>query len=179
MQYPSLEGKLNLDTWKKFEKMLSHSAVHHLVTIAELLEEHGYARVSDVSRRLEITRGSASITLKRLKERGLVTEDKRRFLGLSESGQQIAHSVQMKKKIMMTLFKDFLGVDATQADQDTCKIEHLISAETADRAARLLRFIESAPPVVKDFIQALEQFEKLSQDNHSLHLIDAQIEKKD
>ena len=168
-----------MDTWKEFEKMLSHSAVHHLVTIAELLEERGYARVSDVSRRLEITRGSASITLKRLKERGLVTEDGRKFLGLSELGQKITHSVQMKKQVMLQLFTQFLGVDHKLAEQDTCKIEHLISAETTQQAAKLLRFLDSGKPEVKRFLQALERFGESSGDEPSLDLVDAQIENND
>jgi len=80
-----------METWKAFEQNpITHSAAHHLVTIAELLEEYGYARVSDVARSLHITRGSASITLKNLKARGLVTEDDRRFLGLSDEGMEIA-----------------------------------------------------------------------------------------
>ena len=78
---------MSMDSWKEFEhNPITHSAAHHLVAIAELLEKFGYARVSDVARLLEITRGSVSVTLKGLKQRGLVTEDGRRFLGLSDDG---------------------------------------------------------------------------------------------
>ena len=43
-----------MDSWKEFEQnAVSHSAAHHLVAIAELLSEYGYARVSDVARLLE------------------------------------------------------------------------------------------------------------------------------
>ena len=68
------------DTWKQFERNpISHSAAHHLIAIAELLQSAGYARVSDVARVLNITRGSASLTLKALRQRGLVVEDDRRL----------------------------------------------------------------------------------------------------
>ena len=58
------------DVWKEYESNeISHSVAHHLTAIHELMGDLGYARVSDVARALEITRGSASLTLKALKAR--------------------------------------------------------------------------------------------------------------
>ncbi len=150
-----------MDSWKEFDQNpISHSAAHHLVAIWELLAEYGYARVSDVARMLEITRGSASITLKGLKQRGLVTEDDRRFLGLSPAGEHIARSVTAKKQIMLKFFVETLGIDEAQADIDTCKIEHLISNETADRVARFMRFVESDHPSAHTFLRTLKGFDQ-------------------
>jgi len=150
-----------MDAWKEFDRNpITHSVAHHLVAIAELLEEFGYARVSDVARRLEITRGSASITLKSLKNRGLVTEDGRRFLGLSDEGTAIAVSIRAKKRVMKKLFMDLLGVGSEQANVDTCKIEHLVSDDTARRAMRLLKFMDSNDPAVKPFLAALAAYER-------------------
>jgi DtxR family Mn-dependent transcriptional regulator len=147
------------ESWKAFEQnAVSHSVAHHLVAIAELLEEYGYARVSDVARRLEITRGSASLTLKNLEKKGLVNYDERRFLLLSAEGEQIARSIQARKKVMKRLFVDVLGVDAAQAELDTCMIEHLISGETADRTAGLLRFLESDAGEAAPFRKALARY---------------------
>jgi Mn-dependent DtxR family transcriptional regulator len=132
---------------------VSHSVAHHLVAIAELIEEYGYARVSDVARRIGITRGSASITLKGLKQKGLVTEDARRFLGLSEEGLGVAESIRAKKALMKELFIRVLDVDPDQAERDTCQIEHLISAETAEKAERLLSFVSGDTKLVRDFLK--------------------------
>lgn len=150
-----------MDSWKEFEhNPITHSVAHHLVAIWELLEEYGYARVSDVARLLEITRGSASITLKGLKGRGLVTEDDRRFLGLSSEGEGIARSVIAKKQLMKRFFIDALGISDKQADIDTCKIEHLISEETAERAAQFLRLLESDSTAAAGFRRALGRFDE-------------------
>lgn len=147
------------DSWKEFDhNPISHSVAHHLVAIAELLEEYGYARVSDVARQLEITRGSVSVTLKGLKQRGLVTEDERRFLGLSDAGKAIAESVRVRKIVMKKLFEDVLGVDESQADVDTCKIEHLISNSTAGHVIRFLRFAKSESSEADAFLGALAGF---------------------
>ena len=130
-----------MESWKEFDQNpVTHSAAHHLVAIAELRQDHGYARVSDVAQLLEITRGSVSVTLKGLKQRGLVVEDARRHLGLSAEGGRIAQGVMAKKQVLQRFFIQVLGVDESQADIDTCKIEHLVSGETALRASRFLRF---------------------------------------
>lgn len=147
-----------MESWKAFEQnAVTHSVAHHLVAIAELLDEYGYARVSDVARALEITRGSASITLKNLEKKGLIVYDERRFLGLSPEGEKIARSVQARKRVMKDLLVDLLGVRADQAELDTCMIEHLISGETAERAAGVLKFLESGSPTVGPFLEALKK----------------------
>lgn len=158
-QGPCGDAPQNMDSWKEFDQNpISHSAAHHIVAIAELLEEYGYARVSDVARMLEITRGSVSVTLKGLKQRGLVTEDERRFLGLSEIGAAIAQSVQARKTVMKKLFEDVLGVDAERADRDTCKIEHLVSPSSALHALHFLRYSLDQSPEQKQFLEKFEEF---------------------
>ena len=111
------------DIWKEFDRnVVSHSAAHHIVAIAELRERNGYARVSDVARALNITRGSASLTLKVLKQKGFVLEAENRFLKLSEKGETVANTVIGKKHLIHRLLCEVLGVGEAAAEVDTCKI---------------------------------------------------------
>ena len=58
-----------MEIWKEFEhNEITHSGAHYLMTIHALIEDHGYARVSDVARNMHITPGSASIMIKSLKQ---------------------------------------------------------------------------------------------------------------
>ena len=59
---------------------------------------------------------------------------------------------------MKKLFTAVLGVEEQQADIDTCKIEHLVSAETAVAATRILRFLDE--PQAQPFLKALARFEE-------------------
>ncbi len=149
-----------MEVWKSFEKnKISHSAAHHLMTIYNLLEKNGYARVSDVARGLEITRGSASITLKALKEKGLVREDENKFLRLSSEGERISHTIRSMRIIFMKFLIEVLHVDAKQAEIDACKVEHLLSLETGERLLNFMKFVSSDDPAVKQFQRALRHFE--------------------
>jgi DtxR family Mn-dependent transcriptional regulator len=128
------------DTWKEFEhNQTTHSVAHHLMAIYDLLNEHGYARVTDVAKRLNITRGSASLTLKAIKEKGLVLEDENRFLLLSDDAKKMVEKIKDKNHIIYTFFTNVLNVDNEQAEIDSCKIEHLISDEVIDALKKHLK----------------------------------------
>ena len=125
--------------WKEFsDNFITHSAAHHLLAILELSTKQGYARVSDVARYLDITTGSVSTNLKALKEKKLVLEDDNRFVSLSEEGKSFAHAILMRRQLLRRLFSDVLGVDHKQAQIDSCKMEHLLSAETTSKLAKFM-----------------------------------------
>lgn len=145
-----------METWKEFEQnVITHSAAHHLMAISELLHKHGYARVSDVARRLKITRGSASITLKALRERGLVQEDENKFLLLSERGRVLVQTIQSKRLVLIRFFRDILGVEAETAEVDACKVEHLISHETGEKLLAFVQYLfskkKTSPNLLSEF----------------------------
>ena len=146
--------------WREFDQnLVSHSAAHHLTTIQFLLDEFGYARVADVARHLGITRGSVSVTLKGLRQRGLVIEDEHKHLGLSDEGVRIARGIHIKRILLQTLFRDVLGIEDEVAEQDACKVEHLVSDDTADAVGRLLHKIETgkAPQQMQKMMKELEK----------------------
>lgn len=149
-----------MDTWKEFEQnVITHSAAHHLMAIDDLMRRYGYARVSDVARQLNITRGSVSVSLQPLKEGGLVVQDENRHLRLSARGQALADSIKAKRVLMQRLFCEVLGVTAEQAEIDACKMEHLLSNATAQRMLAFLKFLDAAPPDARRALGSWQSFE--------------------
>ncbi len=146
------------EVWKYFEEnQITHSAAHYLMTINALLDDHGYARVTDIAKELNITRGSCSISLRPLKRRGLVLEDENRFLKLSDEGKRLAELVERNDELLEILFRDVLGVDDEQAEIDACKIEHLLSIETSVKLASFIQLMQSDKAVVKNFFKELRK----------------------
>jgi Mn-dependent DtxR family transcriptional regulator len=146
-----------METWKAFEaNELTHSAAHHLLAIDEVGASYGgWARVSDIARRLDITRGSVSINIRTLKKHGWVHTDERHLVRLSARGVKVVHAVRAKRTIVKSLLHDVLGVPDDQAEIDSCKVEHLISDDTAQRLLRFLQFLRTGSPAGR---QALRQF---------------------
>lgn len=149
-----------MDTWKEFEaNELTHSAAHHLLAIYDVgLPYGGWARVSDIARQLNITRGSVSINLRALKKRGWVETDQHHLVKLTAQGLKAAKSVMAKRVIVKTFLSDVLGVPDAQADVDSCKIEHLISHSTGQRMVQFLRFVTSGTPAATDMVERFRRF---------------------
>ena len=146
------------DVWKAFEENeITHSVAHHLAAIRELKDQHGYARVSDVARCLDITRGSASLTLKALRQKQFVLEDRNKFLRLSDLGERLVDLVLAKRAIVLKFLKDVLHVEGHQAEVDACKVEHLLSQETGEKLLNFVRFLLADTPEAREFLSAFWQ----------------------
>jgi Mn-dependent DtxR family transcriptional regulator len=150
-----------METWKEFDaNELTHSAAHHLLAIHEMGRQYGgWARVSDIAKQLHITRGSVSIALRALKARGLVTADEHRMVRLSPHGQEIVDAVLAKREALKMFLCEALGLSPEQAEVDSCKIEHLISPQMAERLVQFMKFLVSDDAAARDMLQRFRRFE--------------------
>lgn len=121
---------------------LTHSMVHYLLAIHKLKDINGYARVTDIAKYLNLTKGSVSTALSNLKKKKLVIEDDARFLSLSELGHKEVHSVLTTRTLLFYFFKDILGLTEEISHKDSCLMEHLMSSETRDK---LFVFLQDHP----------------------------------
>ena len=135
-------------------RALTSSAEHYLRAIAELREERGYARVVDIATRVGVTKGTVSIALGQLAERGLVRFDPARFPILTPAGRRIAADVRGRYTIVHGFLTEFLGLPPERATAEACRWEHVVSHEVADRMLDLLRFTSES----KRFASALAEF---------------------
>ena len=149
-----------MDTWKEFEaNELTHSAAHHLVAIYEVGQKYGgWARVSDIARALNITRGSVSINLRALKRRSLVQTDDHRLVKLTDEGLRAARAVMAKRVVLVTFLSEVLGVPAEQAEIDSCKVEHLVSDATGHQLAQWLRFLASNQDLATELSERFHEY---------------------
>ena len=151
--------------WREFEKNeLTHSAAHYLMAIDALREELGYARVTDVAEKLEVSRGAASMSIAQLKKRGWVKEDPNRFLLLAEPGETVVNLVEHNFRILTKFFTDFLGLSKDTAFADACKMEHLMSLETGKRMLGLMHFLEAHPKLFKEMTTFLDSGQSQCED---------------
>ncbi len=128
--------------WREFDRSpVTHSAAHYLMAVDALRREFGYARITDVARRLEVTRGAASMAVAQLKRRALVAEDPHRFLLLTAKGARLVRQVEQNFGILSRFLEEVIGVSSDVAHADACKMEHLLSLQTG---RRLVDFMQAA-----------------------------------
>jgi DtxR family Mn-dependent transcriptional regulator len=78
----------------------TESREDYLACISELIANKGYALVADIADFLTVAEPSVSAMIKRLAKKGYVKREKYRGFTLTESGQAIAHSIHLRRRIL-------------------------------------------------------------------------------
>jgi Mn-dependent DtxR family transcriptional regulator len=115
----------------------NQSAEDYLESLLTLGKEQDVVHRIDVSKRMGVSQAAVNKAVKHLCEQGYVYENGK-HLYLTESGKIYAEAVFEKHCII----RDYLmknGISATNAEEDACRMEHLISDETF---AMMKKFVE-------------------------------------
>ena len=104
-------------------------AQDYVELIADLIEEHGEARVVDLARRLGVTHVTVNRTIQRLQRAGFVSAEPYRAIFLTTAGRRLARESRERHDLVVR-FLVALGVPAAVAESDAEGLEHHVSRET-------------------------------------------------
>jgi DtxR family transcriptional regulator, manganese transport regulator len=105
--------------------------------IADLIDEKGEARGTDIAMRLGVANATVVKMLKRLSDQGLTTQEPYRDIQLTTEGWKMAEDGRRKHKLVES-FLLALGVSAETARIDSEGIEHHVSEETLKAMSRFI-----------------------------------------
>ena len=107
----------------------NESSENYLETILLLSRKLPVVRSVDIATELGFKKSSVSVAMKNLREKGYITVTDAGFIYLTDAGQDIADMIYERHDIL-TRCLTALGVSEDVAEEDACKIEHVISAES-------------------------------------------------
>ena len=105
------------------------SAEDYLETILILSHRNGMVRSIDIANELSYSKPSVSIAMKNLRENGYIKVDANGYISLEPSGLAIAEKSYERHTLFSTWLTN-LGVDPQIAQEDACRIEHVISEQS-------------------------------------------------
>ena len=108
------------------------SGEDYLEAVLVLQRKQGMVRSVDLARHMGFSKPSISHAVGVLKNGGFLTVADDGFLHLTVIGREIAEKIYERHLFFMEQFIA-AGVDQETAEQDACRIEHDISAETYER----------------------------------------------
>ncbi len=118
---------------------LGQSLEDYLEVIYLLSQSGKVVRVTDVAKQLKVKKPSVVAALKRLKERGLVEQERYGYIELTPEGAEIARKVFSRHSVLLKFLKDVLGVAPEVAQRDACVMEHYLSEESIERLKAFLK----------------------------------------
>ena len=113
-----------MNTYAKYNQ----SGEDYLESILMLAEAREAVHRIDVAKRMGVSQAAVNKAMKILVSQGYVYEDGT-HLYLTEEGKRYAEAVYEKHCIIRE-YLIFCGVSAATAEEDACRMEHLISEET-------------------------------------------------
>ena len=123
----------------------SASMEDYLEAIAKLGEGKKVVKVKQLSEMLGVKMPSVTSALKKLSEQELVEHERYGHIKLTPEGDELARDVICRHEALTRFFAQALGIDRVTAEEDACKIEHVISPLSMDRLTKFVEFIEACP----------------------------------
>lgn len=145
---------IDIDTLYGSTTLSSHME-DYIEAIAVLSETNKVVRVKDIAAILKIKMPSVTSALNKLKEMDLIEYEKYGYIELTATGEIIAKRVMSRHMCLKEFFLTVLKLPPHVAEQEACKIEHHISAETCKRIHRFLLYYKSQEAADKEWIRTL------------------------
>ena len=117
----------------------------YLEAVAMLRAKGKIVKVSQISRKLKVKMPSVTSALKKLSEQGLVEHEKYGHIKLTIEGNKVARDVLRRHEALTRFLTEALGIDQETAEEDACKIEHVISPLSMERLVKFVEFIGACP----------------------------------
>ncbi len=105
--------------------------------MVSFLADEGPVRVTDIASRLSVSKPSVLTALKALEERGFVIHERYQGVMITDTGRERAAAIREKHEFLTGFLRNIVGVSPEVAEEDGCRMEHVISDETVSKLKAL------------------------------------------
>lgn len=112
---------------------LTPSQQDYLEAILDLSQGEGSVRSIDIATTLGFSRASVNKAIQSLKAQGFIEHEHYGQITLTDSGLLEARAVRRRHNLLKTFLMQILGVDETVAEEDACRMEHVVSPQSLEK----------------------------------------------
>ena len=146
-------------------KALSSTMEDYLETILNLEKNKKFVRVKDIAQKMKVKLPTVTSMLNNLVKRGLINHEKYEYVELTKEGKRIAKDVYRRHVIFRDFLTGILNVDAITAEEDACKMEHVVSPVTLDRFIKFMEFVKTCPRGGADWLLHFDNYIRRGRDD--------------
>ncbi len=118
---------------------LKESGENYLETILILKNKKGFVRSVDVATELGFSKPSISRAMGILKDNGYITIESSGNILFTPEGLLLAQNIYERHLLISEFLIKSLGIDSETAENDACRIEHVISDSTFQKIKEYLK----------------------------------------
>ncbi|MDQ1909584.1 transcriptional regulator MntR [Paenibacillus sp. GD4] len=139
--------------------MATPSMEDYLEKIYKLIDEKGYARVSDIAEGLEVHPSSVTKMIQKLDKDNYLVYEKYRGLVLTSKGQKMGKRL-VDRHALLEEFLTIIGVSEDTIYKDVEGIEHHLSWDSITCIETLLEYFRREPSRVEDLMKLKKEMEE-------------------
>lgn len=141
--------------------MPTPSMEDYLENIYKLIDQKGYARVSDIAEQLEVHPSSVTKMVQKLDQKQYLVYEKYRGLVLTAKGKKIGKRLVDRHQLLEEFLR-LIGVDETLIYKDVEGIEHHLSWDSISCIENLVNCLQEQPQLVKQLHALKEEDEDIN-----------------
>lgn len=130
---------------------LSQSLEDYLETIYTQTQAKGCAKVTDIAKILNVKKASVTGALNNLCEKGLVNYAPYSAVTLTVEGEKTAQKILLRHEVLTKFLQNILQLDAVEAAENACRMEHIMSEEMFKRIRLFSDYIQNYRNKNKEF----------------------------
>lgn len=111
--------------------------IEEYLEVIYVLSLKGRPRVREIARRLCIKPSSVVEFLRKLANEGYIVYEKGGLIELTEKGYSVARDVFQRHELLVS-FLESIGVPREIAEEDACRMEHILHRETIEKIREFL-----------------------------------------
>lgn len=112
---------------------MTASLEDYLEAVFVLSGSNSQVRLTDIAAMLKVSKPSANRAVNTLTQNGFLSHETYGAITLTPEGETYAASVLHRHKLLKHFLNGTLGVNEKTAEEDACKMEHVMSAETINK----------------------------------------------
>lgn len=121
---------------------ISAAQEDYLEAILVLEAANGRVRVRDLAERLSVHKSTVTAALKGLTEKMLIDYEPYGRIALTRQGRHAAERVSADHAVAKAFLTDVLLVDAATAEENACRMEHVMDRDVLNRLVSFAAFME-------------------------------------
>jgi DtxR family Mn-dependent transcriptional regulator len=110
----------------------------YLLRILRITDGDGIAKTTDIASLMNVSAASVTEMLRALASDGLITYKKYKGVSLTPEGLAMAKRIRDKHQIAERFLMEVLAKDQGAAHEEACKMEHILSDESAKSMCRII-----------------------------------------
>ncbi|MFC5713334.1 transcriptional regulator MntR [Thalassorhabdus alkalitolerans] len=143
--------------------MPTPSMEDYLERIYQLIEEKGYARVSDIADNLEVHPSSVTKMVQKLDKKEYLIYEKYRGLVLTPKGKKVGKRLVYRHELLEDFLR-IIGVEGENIYTDVEGIEHHLSWDAIDRIGDLVQYFQEQQTRI-EALREVQRKNEISEEN--------------